>query len=151
MKAMLSQNGGADKYLPTLKAPYINLAIIRKGECCDKEQRDEFARRTLHGGVDEILEQKKPIKMEDILPPEPSDDDNMIGVRDDRIMHEGPDSFLVEDREQCSVTRETPNARPVRFVLVEGPPGIGKSTFAWELCRRWDEILKDYDAVYSAA
>ena len=29
---------------------------------------------------------------------------------------------------------------PVKFVVVEGPPGIGKSTFAWEVCRRWDEI-----------
>ena len=32
---------------------------------------------------------------------------------------------------------------------MEGPPGIGKSTFAWELCRRWDEIesLRDYHTV----
>ena len=39
--------------------------------------------------------------------------------------------------------------RPVRFILVEGPPGIGKSTFAWEVCRRWDEIesLRDYHTV----
>ena len=44
----------------------------------------------------------------------------------------------------------TPNDKnPVRFILVEGPPGIGKSTFAWEVCRRWDEIeiLKNYHAV----
>ena len=38
---------------------------------------------------------------------------------------------------------------PVRFILVEGPPGIGKSTFAWEVCRRWDEIesLRNYHTV----
>ena len=41
------------------------------------------------------------------------------------------------------------SGKPVRFLLVEGPPGIGKSTFAWELCRRWDEIenLRDYHTV----
>jgi len=37
----------------------------------------------------------------------------------------------------------------VRIVVVEGAPGIGKSTFAWELCRRWDEIeaTKKYSVV----
>ena len=41
------------------------------------------------------------------------------------------------------------SGKPVRFLLVEGPPGIGKSTFAWELCRRWDEIesLREYHTV----
>ena len=41
------------------------------------------------------------------------------------------------------------SGKPVRFLLVEGPPGIGKSTFTWELCRRWDEIesLRDYHTV----
>lgn len=35
------------------------------------------------------------------------------------------------------------------LVLVEGPPGIGKSTLAWELCRRWDEIpsMRKFDLV----
>ena len=27
-----------------------------------------------------------------------------------------------------------------QFVLVEGPPGIGKSTLCWELCRQWDTL-----------
>ena len=27
-----------------------------------------------------------------------------------------------------------------RFVLVEGPPGIGKSTLCWELCRQWESF-----------
>ena len=101
----------ADKYLPTLESPYINLAIIRRGRY-NPEQRDEFTRRTLHGGVDQILENKTPINIEDLLTPEDS-------------------------------------GRPVKFILVEGPPGIGKSMFAWEVCRRWDEIesLRDYHTV----
>ena len=100
----------ADKYLPTLKAPYINLAMIRRGYYGIGE-RDEFTRRTLHGGVDQILASKTPISIRDLLSPE--------------------------------------KGEPVRFILVEGPPGIGKSTFAWEVCRRWDEIesLRDYQAM----
>jgi hypothetical protein len=46
-------------------------------------------------------------------------------------------------------------ARPTRggvmpkFVLVEGAPGVGKTTFAWEACRKWaeGEILEDFDLV----
>lgn len=36
-----------------------------------------------------------------------------------------------------------------KFILVEGAPGVGKSTFAWELCRRWDvmEVLRKYSLV----
>ena len=36
-----------------------------------------------------------------------------------------------------------------QFVLVEGPPGIGKSTLCWELCRQWDTLksLLDYKIV----
>ena len=102
----------ADKYLPTLQAPYINLAMIKRGHH-GSDARDEFTRRTLHGGVDQILANKTPINIEDLLVPEEGSSD------------------------------------PVRFILVEGPPGIGKSTFAWEVCRRWDEIesLRNYHTV----
>ena len=102
----------ADKYLPTLQAPYINLAIIKRGHH-GSYARDEFTRKTLHGGVDEILASKTPINIEDLLVPEMNSSD------------------------------------PVRFILVEGPPGIGKSTFAWEVCRRWDgiESLRNYHTV----
>ena len=36
-----------------------------------------------------------------------------------------------------------------RFILVEGAPGIGKTTFAWEVSRRWSrgEILNQYRLV----
>ena len=106
----------ADKYLPTLDVPYINLAMVgREWKYCDPRKREEFVRQTLHGGVDQILGSKAPINIENLLTPDPDDH----------------------------------GSRPVRFVLVEGPPGIGKSTFAWEVCRRWDKIdsLREYHTV----
>ena len=38
---------------------------------------------------------------------------------------------------------------PVRYVLVEGAPGIGKSTLAWEVCHKWEELesVKQYELV----
>ena len=101
----------ADKYLPTLHTPYINLAMISRDRH-DRGERDEFTLKTLHGGVDQILESKSPINIEDLL-------------------------------------SSGSSGKLVRFVLVEGPPGIGKCTFAWELCRRWDEIesLRVYHTV----
>ena len=144
----------ADKYLPTLESPYINLAMIRRGRY-NHEQRDEFTRRTLHGGVDQILENKTPINIEDLLTPEHRDESYQMRVEGgDWLIHEGrgwhtdfSGEFSVTQR-AVSQTAEGSKGR-VRFILVEGPPGIGKSTFAWEVCRRWDEIesLRDYHTV----
>ena len=186
----------ADKYLPTLESPYINLAMIRRG-CYNHDLRDEFTRRTLHGGVDQILENKTPINIEDLLTPEDRDERYQVRVEArDWFMHEErknmisvtkedfecisdpeysefpqilfhPLSKMPEDigrHTECIMTHEysevpvteraesqraESSKRPVRFILVEGPPGIGKSTFAWEVCRRWDEIesLRDYHTV----
>ena len=132
----------ADKYLPTLEAPYINLAMVRRRHYDYK--RDEFTRRTLHGGVDQILQSKTPINIKDLLTP----------VYLGKKVHEGNES-ISRRREYLysasSFRSKAPKVggRPVRFILVEGPPGIGKSTFAWEVCRRWDEIenLRDYHTV----
>ena len=40
------------------------------------------------------------------------------------------------------------DSRP-KIVLVEGAPGVGKTTFSWEFCRKWGngEILKHYRVV----
>ena len=36
-----------------------------------------------------------------------------------------------------------------RVIVIEGAPGIGKSTLAWELCRKWEEYasMKAYSLV----
>ena len=41
------------------------------------------------------------------------------------------------------------DGKPVQYVLIDGAPGIGKSTLAWELCYKWEELdsLKQYDLV----
>lgn len=91
---------------------YFNLAIVHKKSRISRDKANEFTRKTLHLGIDEILAEKEPLKMEDILKP----------------------------------LKGKPK---VNCVLVEGPPGVGKSTFTWELCQRWDEIpdLKKFSLV----
>ena len=66
-----------------------------KKEKVSRAQADNFTRLTLQGDIDQILQDKEPIEMDDIL------------RADDKV----------------------------RLVVVEGAPGVGKSTLAWELCR----------------
>ena len=142
----------ADKYLPTLDTPYINLAMIGRGKR-DRGKRDEFTLKTLHGGVDQILESKTPINIEDLLTPEHPKGLSPAHLQMSLFSRAQHTSFPASHERYCSmehsllVTQKT--GKPVRFILVEGPPGIGKSTFAWELCRRWEEIenLRDYHTV----
>ena len=57
---------------------------------------------------------------------------------------------LIKSKEKLSFEEILkPNESRLRFVLVEDPPGMGKSTLAWELCRRWDEIphMRQYSLV----
>ena len=72
----------------------------------------QFREQTIHGCVDDILEWKAPIRMKNILRP------NCVYDIDDDEKHE-----------HYSVTQ----------LLIEGAPGIGKSTFAWEVCQKWGQ------------
>ena len=58
------------------------------------------------------------------------------------------DVILKEKRsiDFMDIAKDIPNNR---IILVEGAPGVGKSTFAWEFCRRWErgEIAQQYQLV----
>ena len=58
----------------------------------------------------------------------------------------GPIEFS-EIAKDISLSSERATSR--RLILVEGAPGVGKSTFAWEFCRRWErgEIAQQYQLV----
>ena len=67
-----------------------------------------------------------------------------------RTLHGDIDQVL-HKKEHIEITDilKPKHGEKLRFVLVEGAPGDGKSTLAWELCRRWDEMeaLKQYSLV----
>ena len=82
----------------------------------------QFREQTIHGCVDDILEWKAPIRMKDILRP-----NCVYDIHDD------------EKHEHYQVTQ----------LLIEGAPGIGKSTFAWEVCQKWGQhqLFNEYSLV----
>ena len=51
--------------------------------------------------------------------------------------------------EFSDIVKDLPDTALEKVILVEGAPGVGKSTFAWELCRRWErgEIAQQYKLV----
>ena len=66
----------------------------------------------------------------------------VLGKIEDIVRVKAPLSFK-------EVACKLPNGSLPRIVLVEGAPGVGKTTFVWEACQRWGngEILKQYSLV----
>ena len=88
----------------------------------NREDLVQFREQTIHGSIDDILEWKAPIRMKNILKP-----NCVYGSRDEK-KHEH---------------------YPVTQLLIEGAPGIGKSTFAWEVCQKWGQhqLFNEYSVV----
>ena len=60
----------------------------------------------------------------------------------DQLMHEtlykGVDTIMGTNAPvKIEALMDTPLGTKLRCVLVEGAPGIGKTTLAWEICKRW--------------
>ena len=101
---------------------YINLAVI-SNVYANREELKMFRQQTIHGSIDDILEWKAPIEMKDIL--QPNQEKRKIGWQEVIVRH------------------------PITQLLIEGAPGIGKSTFAWEVCQKWGQhqLFSEYSLV----
>ena len=95
---------------------YISLAVISNAYA-NRKELVRFRQQTIRGSIDDILEWKAPIAVEDILKP--------------------------------NYNLKTFEMYPVTQLFIEGAPGIGKSTFAWELCYKWSQrkLFNEYSMV----
>ena len=98
---------------------FINLACIDRKCVKSREYNDVTKAMVMDGNVDAIEETKGPIKFSEIA--------KGISL---------PSSGSEQENDR-------------RLILVEGAPGVGKSTFAWEFCRKWmnGEISQQYHLV----
>ena len=89
-------------------------------EYANRKDLLQFRKQTVRGCIDDILEWKAPIRMEDILKP----------------------NYVYNSRKEKQ-------EYPVTQLLIEGAPGIGKSTFAWEVCQKWGQhqLFNEYSLV----
>ena len=108
----------------SMKWPYLDSKsyvnlAVINNEYSDREELMKFRQQTIHGSIDDILEWKAPIEMKDILKP------------------------------NCIYNDQQREHYPVTQLLIEGAPGIGKSTFAWEVCQKWGQhqLFNEYSLV----
>ena len=98
------------------------------------------------------------IRQDDKWPPTPSRGYVSLAVveghdrcRDEYIGHtlRGDIKELLKNRKKISAHQILEGQSTPGLVLVEGAPGIGKSTLAWELCRKWEEFscMQQYSLV----
>ena len=123
------------KWPPTPSKVYINLVCIDRHSVSGRSR--EYAEVTeamvRDGNVDAIVNVTKgPIDFSEIA--------KNISIPNSR---EGDTS----DKRKGNSDDKKENKR--RLIVVEGAPGVGKSTFAWEFCRRWErgEIAQQYQLV----
>ena len=114
------------KWPPTPSMIFINLACIDRRSVGCNEYEEITKAMVQDGNVDVINARKGPIDFHEIA----------TGI-----------TIHCDKNEDSTATGKKQEEK--RVILVEGAPGVGKSTFAWEFCRRWErgEIAQQYQVV----
>ena len=117
------------KWPPTPSTVFINLALIDRKIVSGKSKEYEKVTKDMvrDGNVDVINATKGPIEFSEI----------------------GKNIYFPLNSDSLSTSPDDQREKGRRLILVEGAPGVGKSTFAWEYCRRWErgEIAQQYQLV----
>ena len=101
----------SDQWPPSATKKFFRLAMIQTAIVQRDYINDNFVRMTITGKVDDILQHKYPIQLEDIFK---------------------------ETEHQRQVTRKENEGRR-KMVLLEGAPGCGKSTLSVYICQQWEK------------
>ena len=100
----------SDQWPPSATKKFFRLAMIKTTEVEKGKIEDRFVRMTITGKVDDILQEKYPIQVQDIFK---------------------------ETERQRQATKESEDQRKV--ILLEGAPGCGKSTLSVYICQQWEK------------
>ena len=101
----------SDQWPPSATTKFFRLAMIQTATVQRRYIDDSFIRMTITGKVDDILQHKYPIQLEDIFK---------------------------ETEHQRQVTHKE-NKGQRKVILLEGAPGCGKSTLSVYICQQWEK------------
>ena len=100
---------------------------------------------------------RSPISPDTKWPPSPGREFIRLAIvegqscRDEYIGHilQGNIKQALLNKREISIEEILDPIRDQKLILMEGAPGIGKSTLAWELCRKWEELscMQQYSLV----
>ena len=100
----------SNQWPPSATKKFFRLAMIKTTEVEKGKIEDRFVRMTITGKVDDFLQEKYPIQLQDIFK---------------------------ETKRRRQATRESKGQR--KMILLEGAPGCGKSTLSVYICQQWEK------------
>ena len=100
----------SDQWPPSVTKKFFRLAMIQTTEVKKGKIEDSLVRMTITGKVDDILQHKYPIQLQDIFK---------------------------ETGHRRPATKDNEGQRKV--ILLEGAPGCGKSTLSVYICQQWEK------------